>query len=533
MADNIRFLIASDIHTGYGELKKHIFNDSFDSFREVLKHGVENKVDFILLGGDLFHENIPSRDAQLKVVRLLREYCFRDGNVPIEFVSDPTINFQHSNFPMVNYEDPNINVSMPVFTIHGNHDDLSGKGHTALDLLHEAGLINLFGKFNDVDNIEVSPILLRKGTSKIAIYGISSQRDDRLCRAFMNGSVKFMRPDEDHDSWFNVLVVHQNRPRRSTLRTTGSFLPVTYIPTFIDLVIWGHEHESLIDPEYFESPHGDGSGFFIIQPGSTVATSLSREEAGKKHCAVVTVKDKQFKSKAIPLQTVRQVFVQELVLEDVPIRKMPRTTTVRQENMPDEAIIAQKIEEILAEAERTRGPKQPKLPLVRLKVVYSGDWLKIPPINSRKFGARYADRVANPTEMLSVRVVREKEKKEEMDDVDSKPKLDFESVDEMVTKQFADSDISGRMVVLNDGVMSQALREYSNVEGTTYTACDKSFLETVNAQIVKVCSRLEKEIPSDIEEEDEDRLDRQINKLLNNLMQTGNVKGGQETSMDF
>lgn len=55
-----------------------------------------------------------------------------------------------------------------------------------------------------------------------------------------------MRPDEDHDSWFNVLVVHQNRPRRSTLRTTGSFLPVTYIPTFIDLVIWGHEHESLI-----------------------------------------------------------------------------------------------------------------------------------------------------------------------------------------------------------------------------------------------------------------------------------------------
>lgn len=75
-------------------------------------------------------------------------------------------------------------------------------------------------------------------------------------------------------------------------------------------------------------------GFFIIQPGSTVATSLSREEAGEKHCAVVTVKDKQFKSKAIPLQTVRQVFVQELVLEDVPIRKMPRTTTVRQENMP-------------------------------------------------------------------------------------------------------------------------------------------------------------------------------------------------------
>lgn len=47
---DIRFLIASDIHAGYGENKKYINNDSFNSFEEVLKHGVENKVDFILLG---------------------------------------------------------------------------------------------------------------------------------------------------------------------------------------------------------------------------------------------------------------------------------------------------------------------------------------------------------------------------------------------------------------------------------------------------------------------------------------------------
>jgi DNA repair exonuclease SbcCD nuclease subunit len=28
----------------------------------------------------------------------------------------------------VNYEDPDVNVSMPVFTIHGNHDDPVGMG---------------------------------------------------------------------------------------------------------------------------------------------------------------------------------------------------------------------------------------------------------------------------------------------------------------------------------------------------------------------------------------------------------------------
>lgn len=31
-------------------------------------------------------------------------------------------------FNHVNYEDPDINVSIPVFSIHGNHDDPSGVG---------------------------------------------------------------------------------------------------------------------------------------------------------------------------------------------------------------------------------------------------------------------------------------------------------------------------------------------------------------------------------------------------------------------
>ena len=31
-------------------------------------------------------------------------------------------------FDHVNYEDPDINVAIPVFSIHGNHDDPSGVG---------------------------------------------------------------------------------------------------------------------------------------------------------------------------------------------------------------------------------------------------------------------------------------------------------------------------------------------------------------------------------------------------------------------
>lgn len=31
-------------------------------------------------------------------------------------------------FPAVNYEDPNFNIGIPVFSIHGNHDDPQGAG---------------------------------------------------------------------------------------------------------------------------------------------------------------------------------------------------------------------------------------------------------------------------------------------------------------------------------------------------------------------------------------------------------------------
>ena len=80
---------------------------------------------FLLLGGDLFHENKPSRRMVNSTIELLRKYTMGDKPCQIEFLSDQSMNFKHSKFPYVNYEDPNLNISYPVFSIHGNHDDPS------------------------------------------------------------------------------------------------------------------------------------------------------------------------------------------------------------------------------------------------------------------------------------------------------------------------------------------------------------------------------------------------------------------------
>lgn len=65
------------------------------------------------------------------------------------------INFICSLARRSNASDECLRVGMPFYTIHGNHDDLSGANLTALDPLHEAGLVNLFGKHIESERISV------------------------------------------------------------------------------------------------------------------------------------------------------------------------------------------------------------------------------------------------------------------------------------------------------------------------------------------------------------------------------------------
>jgi DNA repair exonuclease SbcCD nuclease subunit len=139
------------------------------------------------------------------------------------------------SFPAINYEDRNFNVGIPVFSIHGNHDDPQGAGPEgalcALDLLSVAGVINYIGKSDlsasDDPNagIQIKPVLLRKGATQLALYGVGNVKDQRMHFELRSNRVKMFMP-KDKDNWFNILLVHQNR-----------YVPWSYSPSKLDMIL--------------------------------------------------------------------------------------------------------------------------------------------------------------------------------------------------------------------------------------------------------------------------------------------------------
>ncbi|OCH84350.1 DNA repair exonuclease [Obba rivulosa] len=406
--DTIKIMLATDNHIGYLERDPVRGQDSIDAFREILQLAVKHDVDFILLAGDLFHENRPSRDCLYQTMALLREYTMGDRPIQLELLSDPDDGKASGfSFPAVNYEDPNFNVGIPVFSIHGNHDDPQGAGPqgalSALDMLSVSGLINYMGKIDlplddsDAQNsgIAVKPVLLRKGNTRLGLYGVGNVKDQRMHFELRSNRVRMFMP-KDKDKWFNILLLHQNRVPHGPQQS----VPAGMFDDNIDLVVWGHEHDCRIIPEPVA-----GKPYYITQPGSSVATSLADGEAIEKHVALLKIQGKEFELIPIPLRTVRPFVLDDVILTDAAEDEGLDLT----DKVEIAKYLRKKVNELIdranalwdernAKAVEDGEPELPRmLPLVRLKVDTTGVHEMSNPV---RFGQEFQGRVANPRDVL-------------------------------------------------------------------------------------------------------------------------------------
>ena len=372
----------------------------------------------------------------------------------------------NSAFNHVNYEDENINVAIPVFSIHGNHDDPSGEGHlAALDILQMSGLLNYYGRTPESDNIQVKPVLLQKGTTKLALYGMSNVRDERLFRTFRDGNVRFFQPNVHKDEWFNLASVHQNHHAY----TESGYLPESFLPEFLDLIIWGHEHECKIEPET-----NTERGFKVIQPGSSVATSLCQPETEAKHVTILSITGKEFTHEPIRLKSVRPFVMREIVLQDD--RQMRRIGLEGGDNKAAvDRYCMRHVDELIEQAnaewlelqqendDELDEDLSPPLPLIRLRVEYTapegGSYIID---NPQRFSARYADKVANTNDIIQYHRkkaagIRKPKEAIEMPDVSAMAQgMDAIKIDELV-KEFLTAQ---NLTILPQSAFGYAVQQF-------------------------------------------------------------------------
>ncbi|XP_055324858.1 double-strand break repair protein MRE11-like [Sitodiplosis mosellana] len=380
--NRFKILLATDIHLGYKEKCDIIGHDSFITFEEILKRGQEEHVDFILLGGDLFDKANPSKETYIECTRLLKKYIFGDAK----------IGFNISDDYEVNYNDPNVNIAMPIFSINGNHDDSNGRrGKSAMDLLHTLKYVNYFGKYTNLNEVHMKPILMSKGTQKLALYGLSHIPDKRLVKLLHEGKVTVDKPDDDEGQFFNLLTLHQNRAYRGA----DNFIKEEYLPDFMDFVFWGHEHD------YCWKPKQNGeNAFSLLQLGSSVATSLTEGESKRKNIGLLEISNNTFEYKPIKLETVRPMVFRSIDLRKYELRL--NTDDGCDDKTKVKELIRENIEQMIEEAKskETANEAQPKEPLIRLRILYQHEKHRI--TSEIRFGQQYNQRVANPSTIIKM-----------------------------------------------------------------------------------------------------------------------------------
>lgn len=473
VANTLRILVATDCHLGDMEKDEIRRHDSFQAFEEICSIAEQKKVDFLLLGGDLFHENKPSRSTLVKAIEILRRHCLNDQPVQFQVVSDQTVNFANV-FGHVNYEDPHFNVGLPVFSIHGNHDDPAGVDNlSAVDILSACNLVNYFGKMalegSGVGQITLYPILVRKGSTAVALYGLGNIRDERLNRMFQTPhAVQWMRPEAQEgclvSDWFNMLVLHQNRVKTNPKNAINEH----FLPRFLDFIVWGHEHECLVDPQ--EVP---GMGFHITQPGSSVATSLIDGESKPKHVLLLEIKGNQYRPTKIPLTSVRPFEYKEIVLKDESDID-PNDQNSILEHL--DKVVRNLIEK---SSKKAVSRSELKLPLVRIKVDYSGFMT----INPQRFGQKYVGKVANPQDILIFSKTSKKGRNEaKFDDTERlRPEeLNQQNIEALV----AENNLKMEILPVND--LDVALHNFvSKDDKMAFYACVQYNLQETRSKIAK------------------------------------------------
>ena len=307
----MRIAIASDLHLGFGKGSERNI-EAFEQAKQAFEIALKEKVDLLLLPGDLFDKDLPSQETWVQAFQLfsLMKNEKRE-NVLVKKKTEQgyeDFKFQH----------------IPVIAIAGTHEFRSKDFKNALDVLQEAGCLTYLHK---------STAELEVNGEKLVVHGLSGVPEKNALEALQDWN------PEPVPGALNILVLHQS---------IKEFLPfddemvasisLDDLPNNFDLVVNGHLHLS---------SEKDIKGKRFVLPGSTVITQMKKLEAEKEK-GLYLFDSKNNALKFVPLPDQRKFFYETIEFKEA-------------DNAKVQVMVEEKLNEFVS-----KSPE--KKPLIKLKL---------------------------------------------------------------------------------------------------------------------------------------------------------------------
>lgn len=241
----MRIAIFSDLHLGFKEGEERE-EESFENAAQAFELACKQKVDAILMAGDIFDIPLPTPETLLKGFEIF-SIAQKQGQsqVKIKVIGNES-------------ETQKIFTGIPVITIHGTHEYRS-LGHT--------NILELFDESNYLVYLKMKKAFIEKDGERVCIHGFSGVPEKKSLDV-----LKLWNP-VPVEKWCNILVMHQSitefLPFSDEMVATIS---LSDLPKNFDLIVNGHLHWSNMQQL-------DDVTFLLT--GSTVTTQMKKLEGEK------------------------------------------------------------------------------------------------------------------------------------------------------------------------------------------------------------------------------------------------------------
>lgn len=275
----MRLGLFSDTHFGFAEGTERE-GECFENALDALKICFEQKVDAILVSGDVFDEALPSPETLSRSFDVFL-HAFRQPKSKVKILVQTKHGEKEFSF-----------AGVPIVAIHGNHDCRS---------IGKTNILEVFSKSGMLAYLYPGKALIEKDGEKVFVHGFSAvpEKKARDVLSLWNPAAV--------SGCTNVLLTHQTFKEYLPFQDDAmASLSLEDLPKGFDLIVNGHLH--------WVDIHKLRDTIFLLN-GSTVTTQMKKLEAEKQK-GVFVFDTESKKLDFFPLPNQRKLFYFDLKFED-------------------------------------------------------------------------------------------------------------------------------------------------------------------------------------------------------------------------